>query len=58
MLDGLRLLFTNDDEEEEEELSGFPVSVNPLFQAKSSVQQTPIWGQPNPNVKDKGKGKK
>ena len=57
MLDGLRLLLPNDDDEEEEE-SGFPVSVNPRLQAKSSVQQMPIWGQLNPSVKDKGKGKK
>ena len=36
----------------------FPVSVGTRLQAKSSVQQTPIWGQPNPSAKDKGKGKK
>lgn len=47
---------TNDGEE-----SGppsFPVSVAPRLSAKPSVQQTPIWGQPNPSAKDKGKGKK
>lgn len=33
-------------------------SVAPHLQAKPSLQQTPIWGQPNPSAKDKGKGKK
>jgi hypothetical protein len=45
---------TNDGEES----PSFPVSAGPRLQAKSSVQQTPIWGQPNPSAKDKGKGKK
>ena len=46
---------TND---EESGPPSFPVSVAPRLSAKPSVQQTPIWGQPNPSAKDKGKGKK
>lgn len=36
----------------------FPASLGPRLQAKPSVQQTPIWSQPNPSAKDKGKGKR
>lgn len=46
------------------EESGSPNFSAPLapppsrLQAKPNVQQTPIWGQPNPSAKDKGKGKR
>jgi hypothetical protein len=43
---------------EESGSPNFSAPVAPRLQAKSNVQQTPIWGQPNPSAKDKGKGKK